>query len=109
MRVLLDECLPAALRRALKGHMVLTVQQAGWGGKKNGALLALADTEFDVFVTIDANLAYQQQLDQYDLAFIILHAASNKIDDILPLAPLILDALSHITKRAIVYVPDQQP
>jgi hypothetical protein len=89
--------------------MALTVQQAGWAGKQNGALLALAETEFDAFVTVDANLPYQQQLDQYNLAFVILHATSNKPEEILPLAPLILDALLSIAKGQVVHIPDQNP
>ena len=105
MRVLLDECLPHALRRAIVGHMVLTVQQAGWMGKRNGELLKLAETEFDVFITIDNNLIYQQPLANFDLGFIILHAASNKSDDILPLAPLVVDALPRATKGQVIHVP----
>jgi predicted nuclease of predicted toxin-antitoxin system len=60
MRVLLDECVPRALRRELPGHNVKTVAEAGWAGVKNGELLQLAANEFDVFLTIDRNLEYQQ-------------------------------------------------
>lgn len=86
MRVLLDECLPQALRRELKGHAVLTVQRAGWSGFKNGKLLAVAETEFDIFITVDANMPFEQQLDRFDLRFILLHPPTSKVQDILPLA-----------------------
>ena len=62
MKVLMDECSPKALKRDLAdhGHECVTVQQAGWAGKKNGELLELAEPLFDVFVTLDTNMRYQQ-------------------------------------------------
>jgi hypothetical protein len=60
MRVLLDECVPRALRKELPGHEVKTVAEAGWAGVKNGELLELAARQFDVFLTVDRNLEYQQ-------------------------------------------------
>src|SRR5258708_495659 len=64
MRVLIDECAPRALKRLLvdRGHDCSTVQEAGWSGKHNGELLNLAETAFDVLVTVDPNLRYQQNL-----------------------------------------------
>ena len=62
MRVLLDECLPRRLGRVLTGCDVRTVPEAGWAGKQNGELLQLASASFDVFVTMDRNLQYQQNL-----------------------------------------------
>lgn len=62
MKVLLDECVPRKLRRELTEHAVLTVTERGWSGIKNGELLALAETEFEVFLTVDQNLKYQQNL-----------------------------------------------
>ena len=58
MRVLLDECLPKRLVKELVGHEARTIQQVGWTGISNGALLALARGEFDVLVTSDNNLPY---------------------------------------------------
>ncbi len=60
MRVLLDECVPQGLRAELPGHEVKTVAEAGWAGAKNGTLLQLAATQFDVLLTVDRNLEYQQ-------------------------------------------------
>src|SRR5205823_9637384 len=60
MRVLLDECVPRGLRTELPGHEVKTVAEAGWAGVKNGALLQLAANHFDVLLTVDRNLEYQQ-------------------------------------------------
>ncbi len=68
MRVLLDECVPRALRRELPGHQVKTVAEAGWAGVKNGELLQLAAREFDLLVTVDSNLQHQQNFNGLALA-----------------------------------------
>ena len=64
MRILIDECAPRALKKHLMnhGHEYRTVQEAGWPGKQNGELLRLAEAAFDVLVTVDTNLSYQQNL-----------------------------------------------
>lgn len=74
MRVLIDECLPRFLRRVLPGHFVQTAQDCGWAGIKNGQLLLLAEEQFDVFVTSDKNLGYQQNLADRKIAIIELPA-----------------------------------
>ncbi len=68
MRVLLDECVPQRLRHQLTGHEVWTVPQMGWASEKNGALLRLAEGEFDALVTTDQRLSYQQSVASYNLA-----------------------------------------
>ena len=60
MRLLLDESVPAKLRRSLSSHEVRTVVEMGWSGVRNGKLLALAASQFDAFITVDKNLPYQQ-------------------------------------------------
>lgn len=62
MKLLLDECIDRRLARELTAHEVKTVPQMGWAGTKNGQLLALAEAEFDVFITVDRNLSCQQNL-----------------------------------------------
>jgi len=62
MRILLDECVPWPLRRLLAGHQCVSAQQRGWGGIKNGDLIRLAEAEFDLFITTDQNIRYQQNL-----------------------------------------------
>jgi hypothetical protein len=104
MRVLLDECLPKRLATELSGHEVLTVPEAGWAGIKNGKLLSLIAKHFDVFITIDSNLRYQQRLQKVAFAVIILHAYSNKIEAIRPLIPAILGNLKSINPGNIIHV-----
>ena len=86
MKVLIDECAPKALKVALaaSGFDCTTVQEAGWSGKENGELLALADASFDVVVTIDRNLRYQQSLSGHRIALLIVRARSNRVVDLEP-------------------------
>ena len=78
MRLLLDECVPARLRRALLSHQVSTVVIEGWSGIKNGKLLALAAASFDAFITVDKNLPYQQNMAALPIAVLVLDAVSNE-------------------------------
>ena len=97
MRVLLDEQLPRQLARELVGHEARTVQQHGWAGLTNGELLGrAAENGFDVFLTADQNIEFQQNLAGSPLRVIVLAAASNALEDLLPLVPGVLSAISQI-------------
>jgi len=76
MRILLDENLPRKLAGHLIGHTCRTVVECGWAGKKNGELLGLADPQFDVLLTLDKNLPYQQNMDTKGIAVLIVRARS---------------------------------
>ena len=97
MRVPLDECVPRRLKRELPEHEVFTVTEHGWSGIKNGRLLALADAEFDVFLTVDQNLKYQQNLSAFRIAIILLVARNNRLQTLLPLMPEVREALDKIS------------
>lgn len=96
MRLLLDECVPARLSRALPSHQVSTVVQEGWSGIKNGQLLALAAGRFDALITVDKNLPYQQNTRNLPLAVIALDAASNELPRLLPIMPALERALAQL-------------
>lgn len=88
MRILLDECVPRPLRRELSGHRVRTVPEMGWSGKKNGELLPLITSHaFDLFLTTDQNLRYQQNLRAAGIAVVVLVAPTNRLADLAPLMP----------------------
>jgi hypothetical protein len=98
VKLLLDECIDWRLSRDLAGHEIKTVPQMGWSGIKNGELLTLAEKEFDVFITVDRNLSFQQNLPKFSIAVLVLHASSNRLADLKPLAPKILSRLPTLTK-----------
>ncbi len=104
MRVLLDECLPRRLAARLAGHEVKTVPQAGWASIRDGELLKRAASDYDVFVTADRNLSFQQNLAGLKMAVIVLRAPSNRFEDLLPLTPGILTALMTIKRGQLVEV-----
>lgn len=90
MRILLDEDIPRRLAAMLIGHEVSTVQRSGWTGIKNGKLLGLAAAEFDVYLTMDGNLEFQQNLATLPIAVLVVEAVSNQMDHLVPLLPGIL-------------------
>jgi predicted nuclease of predicted toxin-antitoxin system len=101
VNILFDECVPQRLRKHLSNHTVTTAPEAGWQGIKNGDLLKLASTKFDVFVTVDRNLSFQQNLNVLALPVIVLEAASNKLQDLEPLVPQLVKLLSSRLAKAV--------
>lgn len=96
MRVLLDECVPRKLKRELAVHQVLTVTEHGWSGITNGQLLTLAEAEFDVFLTVDQNLKYQQNLTNSRIAIILLVARNNRLKTLVPLMAEVCEVLNNV-------------
>ncbi len=95
MRVLLDEQLPRQLAAYLGGHETQTVQQQGWAGLKNGELLKQAKgAGFEIFLTADQNLEFQQNLSNSGLFIVVLVAVSNALEDLLPVVPAALAAMA---------------
>ncbi len=103
IRVLLDENLPRKLKWSLDAEVV-TVPERGWGGIKNDRLLRLAASEFDVLLTMDRGMEYQQNLREIDLCLMVLSAVSNDIDDLLPLAPSINAAFAEVVPGRLIHV-----
>ena len=104
MNILLDECVPARFARSLVGHAVTTVPKHGWSGIKNGELLELAEKEFDVFVTVDRKLAAQQDLKKFRIPVILIRARTNRLQDIRPLVPKLLETIDHATAGTLTTV-----
>ena len=97
MRVLLDECLPKRLAKDITRHDVRTVSEMWWSGKKNGELLRLmVSHNFQIFVTTDQNLRYEQNLSLLDVAVVVLAAPSNRLRDLIPLLPSLILTLETI-------------
>lgn len=102
MRILLDECIPRKWKAHLVGHDCRTVPEAGWAGKKNGELLALAEGSFDVFLTLDKGIQYQQNLLGRKIAVLIVEAGSNRIEDLVERSPACLAALASIQLGQVI-------
>jgi predicted nuclease of predicted toxin-antitoxin system len=94
MRVLIDECLNWRLGRGLSGHYFSSVSKMGWSGISNGQLLVLAEQNgFDVLLTGDRNLRFQQNATQLRIAVVVLEAPGTQLHQTLPLMPQVLAAL----------------
>ena len=104
MKLLLDESVPWPLRGHFPGHEVFTTAYMGWKGKGNGELLALARDEFDVLITLDRNIPYQQRITEADVAVVVMIGKSNTVEDLMPLAARTMVALTTIRRGEIVSV-----
>jgi predicted nuclease of predicted toxin-antitoxin system len=104
VNILLDENLDWRLRRDLPGHTVESVPLIGWAGLKNGALLAEAEKQYDLLLTMDSNMVHQQNLARFRIAIIALQARSNRLADTRPLMPKVLALLPGIQPGTLTVV-----
>jgi uncharacterized protein DUF5615 len=104
VKVLLDECVDRRFAHDLVGHEVTTVPRRGWAGIKNGDLLALAEKEFDAFVTVDWKLVSQQDLRKFRIAVLLIRARTNRLEHIRPLAAELLKKLPHTARGAFTVI-----
>jgi hypothetical protein len=104
VRVLLDESLPRPLTGLLVGHEARTVTQVGWTSLDNGALLRQAAEKFDVLLTADQNIEFQQNLKELPIAVVVLVAASNRLESLEPLVPELLQVLNVLEPKTLVRV-----
>jgi len=105
VRLLLDECVPRPLKRELPGHDVRTVGELGWSSKRNSELLALMLAErFEGLLTVDQNLEFQQNVRASGLAVVVVVARTNRLKELHPMVPAILDALARVRLGELVRV-----
>jgi hypothetical protein len=102
--VFLDECIDWRFARDIVGHDVKTARQMGWTTIQNGALLTLASQHFDVFVTLDRNLSFQQNLGNFSIAVLVLSAKTSRLTDLTPLIPNLLVAIESAQPGAAKFV-----
>jgi len=108
VRILLDECVDWRLSRHIVGHDVRSARQMGWTAVKNGELLALASEHFEVFVTVDQNLSFQQNVRALRIAVIVLHGRTNRLGDLLTLVPNLLLAIDSARPGIVKIVGDSR-
>lgn len=104
MRILLDENLNWRLKRSLPGHDVESVQLNGWAGIANGELLSLAASSFEVFVTMDGNIPFQQNYSKLSLAIVALRAPSNRLADTEPLIAKLLAIVASLKPGTVTVI-----
>ena len=104
MKILLDECVDARFAPHVAGHETSTVHDLGWVGISNRKLLTLAAERFDVFVTVDRNLSFQQHLPKFDIAVVLVHCRSNRLSELLELLLELLDALATARQGVVTHV-----
>ncbi|MGE0132228.1 MAG: DUF5615 family PIN-like protein [Blastocatellales bacterium] len=104
MKILLDHCSPATLKKHLEPHEVKTARQMGWGRLENGELLNEAQHEFDVLISTDSNIKYQQRLPDYNISLIVLRGRTNALPSLVELIPQILELLAQIQPGEIHYL-----
>jgi hypothetical protein len=101
-RLLLDEQLPVRLKQLLGNHTVATVRDRQWRGLTNGSLLRQAQHEFDVFVTMDKAIPFQQSLEGLSIGVLLLRAQSNSLRRLRPHADRIASAANGVPHGAVV-------
>jgi predicted nuclease of predicted toxin-antitoxin system len=104
VRVFLDECVDWRFARDLTSHDVRSARQMGWTATKNGELLALAAAQFDVFVTVDRNLAFQQNVSSLPIAVIVIRATSNRLAALRTMVPDLLAAIASAKSGEVMLV-----
>lgn len=104
MKVLLDECIDWRLSREIIGHEVKTARQMGCSTISNGELLALAEKRFDLFVTVDRNLSFQQDVPAFAIAAVLLRAKSNRLSDLRTSVPELLASIRVAKRGTVTYV-----
>jgi len=105
VRLLLDECMPRPLKRELTGHDVSTVAERGWSSKRNSELLRLMLADgFEVFLTVDQHVPFQQNVAASGVAVVVVIARTNRLKELRPLVPAILDALPRVKPGQLIRV-----
>jgi hypothetical protein len=104
VKVLLDECIDWRLARDIVGHDVKTSRLMGWTTVKNGELPTLASDHFEVFVTVDRNLIFQQHMVAFSIAVVVLQAKTNRLADLRPLIPRLLAAIDSAQPGAAKFI-----
>ena len=105
MKILLDECVTKKIKAHLKEFEVFTVTELGWGGVKNGKLLTLCEeNSFEILLTIDKNLVYQQNLNKYKISIAVLNTHSSKIEELVQFIPSLKEHISKVKYHEVYLI-----
>jgi len=105
MKILIDECLPKRTKSLLTSYTVFTTEEMGWASLENGDLLkAAVESEFDILLTVDKNLEYQQNIKSFNISVVVFDVHINKIENISPLIPKLIDKINTFEKGIVYYI-----
>jgi len=105
MKILLDECVTKKLKKYLAGFDVETVVERGWGGTKNGKLLTKAvSAGFDILLTVDSNMSFQQHVEGFDITLVVFRVEKSSIAYLTPLVPVFLAQVATMEKRQVYHI-----
>lgn len=104
MKILFDECINRRLGKEFPDHDFYTTHSMGWAGKKNGNLLSLAQEDFDVFITVDKNLQFQQNLSKFNISVIVLDTPRIDLKHLKSLVPKIQEALKLTKTKPLIVI-----
>jgi len=108
MKVLLDECVTKRLKSYLKDFEVYTVPEMGWSGVKNGKLMSLCvANHFDILLTIDKNMMYQQNLEKHAISIAVLNVSTSKLDELVLFLPSFLKQVHHFEKHKAYLIEEK--
>jgi hypothetical protein len=106
MRILLDECIDERFRHQFANHDCQTARYAGFAGLTNRRLLSAADAAgFEMLITVDQGIPHQQNVGKREIAVLVLRVPTNRLGDLIPLAPAILNRLDSIEPGQVVTLP----
>jgi len=111
LKLLLDHCIPRRFARLLAEHEVIHTSRLGWGGLKNGKLLDAAEAaDFEVMITVDSSIRFQQNLTERAIGIIVLHAPANDALTLAPMAQMVLSQLESLQPSQVVVLkhPDMR-
>jgi len=105
MKILLDECIPVRLKKLLPDFKVYTFTEMGWTSFTNGKLMKISiESGFDIMITVDKNLQYQQNIKEYDISIVVFEVLYNRFQDFIPLIPKFIELQSKLEKKKIYMI-----
>ena len=104
-RVLFDENMPRQLRHELSEFTVRTVQEEGWAGLENGNLLRSAARMFDVLVTADKRMRYQQNVPHFEIGIVVIETFDTRLSNLRRFVPQVREAIQHVAAGTVVIIP----
>lgn len=104
-RVLFDENMPRQLRRDLPEFAIRTVQEEGWGGLENGNLLRQAASKFDVLVTADQRMRYQQNVALFSIGIVVIETFDTRVRNLRRFIPQLGEAIRQVAVGTVVVIP----